>query len=206
MSDKNNYIFYKIECIDKDKHFCYVGSTCDWYNRIRRHKNDCYNENRKNYNSKIYKTIRDNGGWKNFKFIQIDTKEEITKDQAHQIEENYRISLNANLNTLRCFLTEKQKQEHSKERYKEYKQNNKDKIKERSKDYYENNKEYYKEYRENNKDKINEKKSQKFTCECGKIFRIDYKSRHCRSKIHQSFVVAAGVDDAGVDALILSDS
>ncbi len=50
-------------------------------------------------------------------------------------------------------------------------------------------------------DKDKEKKSQKFTCECGRIFNIDDRARHNRTKIHQAFV-----GSADVEALTLSDS
>tara|TARA_R110002049_G_scaffold218036_1_gene389495 strand:+ start:28 stop:588 length:561 start_codon:yes stop_codon:yes gene_type:complete len=186
MSDKNNYIFYKIECIDKDKHLRYVGSTYNWEKRMGKHKSDCNNENSKFYNNKKYKIIRDNGGWDNFEFIEIGAKEEITKNKAHQIEENYRISLNANMNSVRCYRTEEQKRE--------YKQDNK-----------ERNKLYNQLYREKYSEEIKESRkgylSLKYNCECGSTFRFNDKARHFRTKCHQAFV-----GSAGVEALTLSAS
>ena len=56
---------------------------------------------------------------------------------------------------------------------KEYRENNKEKIKERNK-----------EYRENNKEHIKEHNSSPFVCECGRTVRLGDKSHHLKSKIH----------------------
>jgi hypothetical protein len=77
--------------------------TADFNKRRSKHKSDCINENSKVYNSKIYKTIREYGGWTNFKMIEIGKKEQLTKRQAEQIEEEYRVELKANMNGQRCF-------------------------------------------------------------------------------------------------------
>lgn len=152
----NDYVFYKIICLDNSVELCYVGSTANFIKRRSSHKNTCNNENNKNYNLKIYKTIREYGGWSNFKMIQIGTREQLTLRQAEQIEEEYRIELNANMNGRRCYITEEQKPKRKKEIDKEYRENNKEKIKEYYENNKENNKEKIKEYRENNKEKMNE--------------------------------------------------
>ena len=94
----NDYIFYKIVCVSDDIDLCYVGSTANWKERQRSHKSDCNNENKSNYNSKIYNTIRANGGWENFMMVQVGTREQLTKREAEQIEEQYRQELKANMN------------------------------------------------------------------------------------------------------------
>lgn len=151
--DTYNYVFYTIECLDNSVDFRYVGSTKNLKKRMYMHKNDCINERSEAYNTKKYKFIRDNGGWTNFKVVELGRREQISKRQAEQIEENYRQELDANMNTNRCYTTNEQK--------KEYYVNNKDKIKEYDKKYRENNKkkrnEYGKKYHQDNKDKINEK-------------------------------------------------
>ena len=121
-----DYTFYKIVCLDNSVELCYVGSTANWKERQRHHRSNCNNENNHNYNSKIYKTIRENGGWSNFKMIEIGRKEQLTKRQAEQTEEEYRQELKASLNGKRCYITEEQKKEYKKEYY----QNNKEKAKE----------------------------------------------------------------------------
>tara|TARA_R110000744_G_C19142863_1_gene538484 strand:+ start:112 stop:717 length:606 start_codon:yes stop_codon:yes gene_type:complete len=175
----NDYIFYKIVCIDDDVELCYVGSTANWKERQRNHKRTGNNENDRYYNTKLYKTIRENGGWENFKMIQIGTAEQLTWRKAEQLEEEYRVELKANLNTNRCYLTEEQKKEYRKV----WEEENKEKMKEHRKEWRENNKEkrneYNKEWKENNKEKHNENRKvyrenhdkQKITCECGCVVK-----------------------------------
>jgi len=154
----NDYTFYKIVCLDNSVELCYVGSTADFNKRRNAHKSNCNNENSKKYNFKIYKIIRENGGWCNFKMIQIGTREQLTKREADQVEEEYRQELRANMNMIRCYRTEEQKREY----FKNYSEENKDKIKEQTQNYYQQNKKQIKEqhqkYQEANKDKIKESK------------------------------------------------
>ena len=92
--------------------------------------------------------------------------------------------------------TRKEYREDNKERIKEndkkYYKNNKEKIKEKLKKYYKNNKEKIKEkvkeYRENNKEKIKEKKSKKIICECGCEVTKHHLARHKQSIKHQKFL------------------
>ena len=169
----NDYTFYKIVCLDNSVELCYVGSTADFNKRRNVHKSDCNNENSKTYNYKIYKTIRENGGWCNFKMVQLGTREQLTKREAEQIEEEYRQELKANMNSQRCYITDEQKRQQKKQLEKEYYEKNKEKIAEQNKEKYEANKE-----------KINEKKNEKVKCECGCIVRKDGLSRHQKSQNH----------------------
>jgi len=74
----------------------------------------------------------------------------------------------------------------------EYRQDNKQKIYEKCKDYYNTNKEkideyqksYQKSYYKANKQLIN----QKFTCECGGRYTLCHKSHHFKTKKHQTFI------------------
>ena len=131
----SDYIFYKFACLDSSVDLRYVGSTADWKQRKRSHKHDCNNENGKKYNTKVYTLIRANGGWDNFKMIEIGKQEQITLREAEYIEEQYRVELNANMNTRSCFLTEEQKKEYHKEKNKEWRENNPEHIKEYNKKY-----------------------------------------------------------------------
>ena len=164
-----NYIFYKIFKEDLDE--VYVGCTSNFDSRKKDHKKNCYNENNKQYNYKIYQIIRANGGWDEFKMIQIGTRENITKREAEQIEEEYRLELKASMNTIRAFLSPEVNKEYHKQYYqdnkerisehkKEYRQTNKDLILEYKKEYYQDNKEhileYQKDYRQTNKERISE--------------------------------------------------
>ena len=195
----NDYIFYKIVCLDNSVELCYVGSTANWKARNHQHKSDCNNENCKIYNSKIYKTIRENGGWGNFKMIDIGKKEQLTKRQAEQIEDEYRVELKANMNSKRCYITEQQKIDKHKENNKNYRNNNIDKIKEYHQKYYGENKdkilEYQQNYYEENKDKILEynqkwceenrdKFNKKVKCECGCKIIKQHLNKHILTPKH----------------------
>ena len=125
----SDYIFYKFACLDSSVDLRYVGSTADWKQRKRSHKHDCNNENGKKYNTKVYTLIRANGGWDNFKMIEIGKQEQITLRQAEYIEEQYRVELNADMNGRSCFRTAEEKRDYHKEYDKEWRKNNKEHIK-----------------------------------------------------------------------------
>ena len=204
-----NYVFYKICSEDCDE--TYVGSTANFKSRKMAHKSRCYNENGDKYNLKIYQAIRANGGWDNFKMIQIGTRDNITKREAEQVEEEYRLDLKATMNTQRAYRSPEVNKEHRKkyqveydknyrqnnyekiaERQKNWCEKNKEKIAEKKKKYSENNKEHIKEqkkeYYENKKEKIKEKHREVIDCECGLTYTYAHKSRHLKSKKHCEYI------------------
>ena len=165
------YYFYKIVCDDLPN-FVYVGSTKAFANRKYQHKRNCYTENGKCYDLKIYTTIRENGGWDNWRMVCIHQEEVDNKRHAEQIEEQYRIELNGNMNAQRAFRTPEQHKEYQKE----WRENNADYISE----WREKNKGYFNDWRENNRDYINEK----ITCECGCKITRSCLTRHKLSQKH----------------------
>jgi hypothetical protein len=171
-----SYYIYKISCDDLPE-FVYVGSTKAFRQRKNDHKINCYNDNSKKYNRKLYTTIRENGGWDNWRMVIIDECGEISLTQVRIKEEEHRVKLNANLNTIRCHQTEEYKKEQKKEYSKEYYENNIEHIKEYLK-------EYKKEYYENNKKKLNEK----INCECGGLYTYNNKARHFKSNKHLKYI------------------
>ena len=154
----NDYTFYKIINVNCDVKLCYVGSTVNMKERRRSHKKNCNNPNMQSYNLKVYKTIREHGGWDEFKIIEIGYAEQLTLTEAHVIEEKYRVELNANLNKNKCFRTEHEEQENRSAYRREYAQKNKDKISKQRKVYRQNNIEVLTErekvYKQNNKEKL----------------------------------------------------
>ena len=152
----NDYIFYKIVNVNGDVDLCYVGSTANWKQRHEQHKNTCKNETHKGYNCKLYKTIRENGGWQEFKMVEIGKAEQLTLTQARQKEEEYRVELKANMNTHKCFTSCEEKTDYKKQ----YRIDNIDKVKEYHKQYHIDNadkkRDYDKQYRINNADKLKE--------------------------------------------------
>ena len=101
-----SYYIYKI-CCDDCPEFVYVGSTKAFRERKRRHRRNLLNSRPE----KLYNTIRDNGGWDNWRMVIIEDCGEITLTEARIKEEEHRVKLNANLNSIKCFRTEEQKEE-----------------------------------------------------------------------------------------------
>jgi hypothetical protein len=160
------FTYYKIVSINENIKDIYVGKTTNFKKRVREHKNRCYNENDKKYNIKLYQFIRENGGWDNFNFIEIETNEYDDKDSS--IRERYWIEeLNATLNSYIPSRTSKEYQKYRKENKKE--QNKK------------NNKKYY----EKNVEKINKK----ITCECGCEIVKRSLSIHLKTQKHQDYLL-----------------
>jgi hypothetical protein len=147
--DYSKMIIYKICCKDLNITDLYIGHTTNLVQRRCSHKTSCNNERNKCYNFKVYKYIRDNGGWDNWAVIEVDKCPCLDFEEASKIEREYIESLNATLNTCIPLRT-----------IKEYCKDNNEKINEQKKMYRENNKdkiyEQKKLYRENNKEKINE--------------------------------------------------
>lgn len=189
-----SYIIYKI-CCDDLPEYIYVGSTANFRCRKSQHKQNCNN----GCTQKLYTTIRENGGWDNWRMVIIEECKEVTLIQARIKEEECRIKLKANLNMVRCHLSEEELNEQKKQYYeaniekiREYREANKEQKKEYNKEYYEANneeiKEQKKEYYEANKEKINEYKNQKFTCECGRTVNLGVKARHLKSNVHKELM------------------
>ena len=132
--DYTNTIIYKIVCSNEDIEYIYVGSTTDFTKRKYNHKCSCNNINDKHYNEKKYVEMRNNGGWDNFKMLEVEKYNCNDKREAEAREEEIRVKLKANMNSNRCFLTEEQQKNYQYE-------------------YREKFKEYSKEYRNINKEK-----------------------------------------------------
>ena len=84
------------------------------------------------------------------------------------------------------------KKEYIKLQRKQFREANKERLSNISKNNYEKNKEYrlnqVKQYREANKEKISEKRKIKITCCCGSVYRKYYKKQHERTKKHISYI------------------
>ena len=155
--DYQKVIIYKLVCNDLAVKDLYVGHTTDFTNRKKSHKSCSLNANYTGYNFKVYKMIRDSGGWNNWSMIKIEKYPCNDNNEARSRERYWYEVLNANMESC-CptFNLEKRK-----DYKKDYYVQNKDKVNENNKDYYVQNKdkliEKHKDYRDQNKDKINEK-------------------------------------------------
>jgi hypothetical protein len=176
-----NTIIYKIEHL-VNKELVYVGSTTNFTKRKCQHKNNCINPNYKKYNYKVYKMIRDNGGWESFQMLEIKKFPCKDKREAEAEEERCRIEMRANMNAIKAFCP-----------IELYREEHRDELNDYAKQYRaqhrEKNCEYQKHYRTENKDKLN----QPFTCECGGRYTHEHKHHHLKSKRHQSYMENLGV-------------
>ena len=175
--DYSKTVIYKIVCNDENVDYIYVGSTTDFTKRKSRHKYDCNKENSTTYNNKKYIQIRENGGWENFKMIEIEKYPCNDNREAEAREEEIRKNLRANANMRRCYITREEALGDMKIRNIEYYKHNSENIKNSSKIYYQTNKE-----------KIKNRNSIKHICECGKNYSHQNKSRHNKSKFHQNYI------------------
>jgi len=185
-----------------NSNFVYVGSTKNINSRQSQHKNNLtLTEEHKAYNFKVYKTIRENGGWDNCVFEVIETVECETKLDVKKREQHFIVELNANLNSIKAFQPLSKKEidkiyndTHTDE-IKAYREKNKERIKVNYHEYRIKNQEirleYARTYRSNNPDRIkewNQIQAQKepTLCSCGKYYTYKHKSRHLDSIYHKT--------------------
>jgi len=78
----------------------YIGHTTNFVQRKNAHKRSCTREIASEYNVKVYKFIREFGGWDNWKMEIIAFTECADHYSARKIEQRYFEEYNATLNTL----------------------------------------------------------------------------------------------------------
>lgn len=161
--------FYKFVCNDPEVISTYVGHTTNFTKRKSHHKYACKSNTYDNHNCKIYQTIRDNGGWDNWRMIEIESRLVKDKREAERIEQEFMEQLQSDMNTRKSYTTieetnikKKEYYESHKEQYsifmKAYNQEHKEEIAIRQKAYNQKHKEqiamYMKEYQLNNKEEL----------------------------------------------------
>jgi len=165
--------FYKFVCEDEEIVSCYVGHTSNFIKRKNHHKNSCNKPSDKKHNLKLYQVMRENGGWNNWKMIEIENKICLSKRDAERHEQELMIELKANMNSYRAFRTDEEHKEYAKEYYKQYNQDHKDERKECDKKYYQKNKTIMKErmlkYYENNKEILKHRRKERYLFESKKV-------------------------------------
>jgi hypothetical protein len=157
--DYSKTIMYKIVSKDLNNNYIYVGSTTDFAKRKYNHKSSCTNENHSHFNFKVYKTIRENGGWNEFEMIEIEKYPCNDSNESAARERYWKEHFNANMNSNipGAF-------------------NELGKI------------EYDRKYQIDNKKQINECKKQKFNCVCGGRYTHTNISTHLKSPKHKNYL------------------
>ena len=166
------YVVYKIACNSLDVDHFYIGSSKNFNNRKSEHKSV---SKRKTNTFKLYNTIRAYDGFDNWTMEVIESGTFDTNFEIKSRERFYYDELRPDLNTyrpqasseeIRIDKLEKAKQYKSQNKDKikvserKYRLENKDKLKQYQLQYNERNKEKLKEYRLKNKDKIQRYKLQ----------------------------------------------
>lgn len=158
--------FYRFVCNDPNISNMYVGSCINLTKRKSQHKSGCNNPNDTNYHLLVYKTIRDNGGWLNWRLLEIENKIVKDKTEATQREQYWIEFYNAQMNMRKLNFNQREYREQNKERInayqREYKEQNREQLNAYNREYNEQNREqnkeqinaYNREYYEQNKEQI----------------------------------------------------
>lgn len=98
--DYSNTIIYKIACKDPSIKDIYVGHTINFIQRKHSHRQSYTNTKSSSYHCKLYKVIRENGGWDNWDMDTVAFFKCADHYEARTKEQEYFISLNATLNSI----------------------------------------------------------------------------------------------------------
>lgn len=104
-SNVGDYVIYKLYCLDNSTNLIYVGSTSNLAVRRCNHRCLTYNVKSKTYNSSLYSTIREHGGFENWDMVIVEELKNCAKIEALKREEFHRVALNATLNKKLCYST-----------------------------------------------------------------------------------------------------
>ena len=202
MVNYENGKIYKVVC--NITGLIYVGSTCEnLSNRLAHHRRlyKHYLTTNKSFTTSFEILKNDD-----YAIVLLEECPCNNKEQLHSRERYYIDSINC-VDKSKPTRTIKEWREDNKEKIKERKRENADKIREQMKIYRDLNKDKIKDqnklWRENNKDKVNERtkkyreenketidkrRSIKYTCECGSTSLLKNKSNHIKSQKHILFI------------------
>ena len=107
--DYSKTVIYKITCNDETVDYTYVGHTTDFGNRKYQHKMLCTNEKSSSYHIKLYKTIREYGGWSNWSMSEIACYNCKNATEARIKEQEHYELVKANLNSVPPYVEPKKK-------------------------------------------------------------------------------------------------
>ena len=187
MVNYNNGKIYKIESHLGDK--IYIGSTTKEYlsQRMDAHRRDYKRWKNGKFTLTNSFKLFDEYGVENCQIVLLESYPCNSKDEL-TAKEAYYIKTNECVNKIVPQRTSKEYKEDNKERIKknqkEYQELNKDKLK----IYYEANKDVFNEnkkiYHETNKEYFNTLKNQVIQCSCGKPYTHSNRVRHNKSAFH----------------------
>ena len=153
---------YKITCNDPEIRESYIGSTYNFRSRLNAHKTSCENPKSSKYNYKLYKFIRNNGGWGNFTMKVLYGIEVFDKMELLELEKK---TINIIKPSLNCQVPLRTRSE--------YYQDNKQKILDD-----------VRSYREKNKDML----ATQTKCLCGGTYTYVSRYSHFKTLKHNKFI------------------
>jgi hypothetical protein len=112
--DYSKTVMYKIVCDDDDSDFVYIGHTTNFVKRKCAHKS--FTNGIKN-NRKLYRLIRANGGWTNFRMLEIEKYACNDKREAEAREDALMQELKPNMNSSRACRNKKQYYQDNKKQF-----------------------------------------------------------------------------------------
>ena len=158
--------FYRIICRDPTVLESYVGHTCGEAQRRQQHKKNCNNERSKGYNRRVYRFIREHGGWDNWQLLvhehlAVNGKIAATLRERFWFE-HYQATLNKNV-------PGRTKVEWQATNYVEKREH----FRQRNTEYYTANQAHL---------------ITKHACSCGGKYTTQKKAQHNRTKIHTAWL------------------
>jgi hypothetical protein len=183
-SNYANGLQYKIVCNDPSISDCYNGSCVSFKDRKCRHKSTCNNPNADGYNLKIYRFIREHGGWANWTMIQLELYPCKTEQELVKREREIFDILKPTLNMISPTLDVEKKKKNSVKYYAD----NRVEINAKQKQYIDEHRDeinakqnqYYAEH----KVEIAAKHKQKVKCVCRCVSSKNNLSKHQRTQKH----------------------
>ena len=169
----------------------YIGSTTQTLKeRLRHHKLDYKRYIEKGNESYLtsFEVVKfDDAIIELIKNVKCENRKDLDKIEGECIKEHHNRILNKNVAGRTMKEYKEVNKDKIKEQQKEWYEAHKNEIKEWTKDYREANKENIKQYYETNKEKLNEK----FDCDCGGKYTFQNKARHEKSQRHIDFLNAS---------------
>jgi len=183
--DYSNTVVYLLHSNDpliKDK---YIGYSKDFPARKSNHKSDCNNVKSPDYNTPVYKFIRENGGFDNWDFEILERANLEDKKEAKTLERYYIETLKPSLNKNLTGQTPEERAEYDRVYHRIRRKKMKDDPEYRKKKY-EANKKRSEDPELKKKDAATKK--EQITCICGAIHRRDGKSQHLKTETHKEYL------------------
>ena len=187
--DYSNTVIYRFYCIDPKIKDDYIGHSVNFHMRKIKHKNCCNNNknsSKKEYHTKVYTFIRENGGFDNWKFEILEYADLNDKDEAETLEGDYIEIFDPTLNKNDVGLTPDERAENKKKYHKK---------KSEDPEFRKKQAETTKKWAEANPEKAKasaaadaERAKEKTTCVCGAIHNWGGKARHLDTPKHKAYV------------------